>query len=102
MTHERALRSNEPLKKLKLVFFSQISLSKDPSQALDGPLNPGMDPLVPKTDLCRPAKNPPKPVNSLFSLNFGSERVHYFIDRTKMGHRIGETVKISPLSPPPP
>ena len=37
---------------------------------------------------------------SLCFLNVGSERLHYIIDRTKMGHRDGETDTIS--SPPTP
>ena len=56
------------------------------------------------TLLLTPLVSPPTFVDyfQFVSFNVGSERLHYIIDRTKMGYRVGETDTTSPLFPPPP
>ena len=63
-----------------------------------GPLESEMPP-GPKIDPCRPGMGPPNHVNSLFSWNFYSERLHYFIG-SKMGPLGRRGGDISPLSSP--
>ena len=69
-----------------------------------GPLEPRIGPLRLKIDHPRPDMGPPKHVNCLFSLNFGSERLQYLIVQFENGSPGSERGRMKfhpfPLAPP--
>ena len=85
ISHGRAPWSSGPLPEMITSRVSPTLLSRGPSGAKLGPLQPRMGPLRLWIEPCRPDMGPPKRVNCLFSLNFDSERSQYLVVRIENG-----------------
>ena len=89
-----------PPKKWKLVVFRPLYFRGTPLGPVVGPFEPGISPLMLKTDPRRPDEGPPEHVNYLFSLNFDDERLQLIIVRIENGPLGSERrLKFHPFHP---